>query len=141
MADDLGVRYLLEGSVRRQVDDLRITAQLVDTRDQTYLWSETYRGTLSDVFEIQEKVANKIVTALELKLSPYEEEILKQRRTENTRAYQLYLQGRFFGTREAKKDFKLRLSILKRRSRSTISMPKHGLESPTPIAFWLSSEP
>ena len=96
MAEVLGVRYLLEGSVRRHEDDLRISAQLIDTEDQAYLWSETYRGTIRDVFEIQEKVATEIVGALKVTLSPGEEEILKKRFTDNTEAYQLYLQGRFF---------------------------------------------
>ncbi len=95
-ADELGVQYLLEGSVRRQGKDLRITAQLIDTINETYLWSETYRGTIEDIFEIQEKVATEIVEALEVRLSPDEKEILHKRSTENTEAYQLYLQGRFF---------------------------------------------
>lgn len=92
----LGVRYLLEGSVRRHGDDLRISAQLVDTSNQSYAWSESYRGTIKDIFEIQERVATEIVTALEVRLSPGEEELLRKRYTENTEAYQLYLQGRFF---------------------------------------------
>jgi serine/threonine protein kinase/Tfp pilus assembly protein PilF len=96
MADALDAQYLLEGSVRRQGKDLRITAQLVDTDNQAYLWSETYRGTIKDVFEIQEKVATEIVLALQLRLSPDEKQILGKRYTENTEAYQLYLQGRFF---------------------------------------------
>ncbi len=96
IAECLGVRYLLEGSVRRHEDALRISAQLVDSVNQAYLWSETYRGTLSDVFEIQEKVATEIAGALEVTLSPSEEKNLRKRFTENTEAYQRYLQGRFF---------------------------------------------
>ena len=96
IAEVLRVRYLLEGSVRKHGDDLRISAQLIDTLDQAYLWSETYSGTIRDVFEIQEKVATEIVGALEVTLSPGEKEILKKRFTDNTEAYQLYLQGRFF---------------------------------------------
>jgi serine/threonine protein kinase/Tfp pilus assembly protein PilF len=95
-ADDLGVQYLLEGSVRRQGKDLRITAQLIDTMHDVYLWAETYRGTIEDIFDIQEKVAGEIVQALQLRLSSDEKEILKKRFTKNTEAYQLYLQGRFF---------------------------------------------
>ena len=102
IADDLGARYLLEGSVRRHRDDLRITTQLVDSSDQTYIWSETYRGTLDDVFEIQEKVATEIASALQVKLSPDEKRNLGKRYTENTEAYQLYLQGDTSGTKEAK---------------------------------------
>ena len=96
IAETLRVRYLLEGSVRRHGDDLRISTQLVDSVDQAYLWSETYRGTISDIFEIQEKVALEIAEALEVTLSSSEEANLKKRFTDNTEAYQLYLQGRFF---------------------------------------------
>ncbi|NNE98321.1 MAG: protein kinase [Pyrinomonadaceae bacterium] len=96
MADVLRVRYLLEGSVRRNKDDLRISAQLVDTKNQAYLWSDTFSGTIRDIFEIQEKVATEIAGALEVTLSPVEQENLKKRFTENTEAYQLYLQGRYF---------------------------------------------
>ncbi len=95
-ADDLGVQYLLEGSVRRQGKDLRITAQLIDAMHDVYLWAETYRGTIEDIFDIQEKVAGEIVQALQLRLSSDEKQILKKRFTKNTEAYQLYLQGRFF---------------------------------------------
>lgn len=95
-ANDLGVQYLLEGSVRRQGKDLRITAQLIDTMHDVYLWAETYRGTIEDIFDIQEKVAGEIVQALQLRLSSDEKQILKKRFTKNTEAYQLYLQGRFF---------------------------------------------
>ncbi len=105
-ADDLGVQYLLEGSVRRQGNDLRITAQLVDTKHQAYLWSETYRGTIKDIFEIQEKVATEIVRALEVRLSPDEQQNLKKRFTENTEAYQLYLQGRFFWNKRSEEGLK-----------------------------------
>ena len=106
MAGDLGVQYLLEGSVRRHGKDLRITAQLIDTNYDTYLWSETYRGTLEDIFEIQEKVATEIVLALEVRLSPDEKQNLKKRYTENTEAYQLYLQGRFFWNKRSEEGMK-----------------------------------
>ena len=96
VAQELGVQYLLDGSVRRHGNDLRITAQLVDTTRDLYLWAETYRGTLEDIFEIQEKVAAMIVTGLKISLSPDEQQNLKRRYTDNTEAYQLYLQGRFF---------------------------------------------
>jgi serine/threonine-protein kinase len=95
-ARDLGVQYLLEGSVRRQGKNLRITTQLIDAMHDVYLWAETYRGTLEDIFEIQEKVAAEIVQTLQLHLSPVERQNLRKRFTENTEAYQLYLQGRFF---------------------------------------------
>ena len=58
---ELNVDYVLEGSVRKAGSDLRITAQLIDTRDDAHLWAEKYRGTLEDVFEIQETVSRNIV--------------------------------------------------------------------------------
>lgn len=105
-ADELGVQYLLDGGVRRHGKDLRITAQLIDTGNDSYLWSETYRGTLQDIFEIQEKVATEIVRALQVRLSPNEKQNLKKRYTENTEAYQLYLQGRFFWNKRSEDGMK-----------------------------------
>jgi len=105
-ASDLGVQYLLEGSVRRQGRDLRITAQLIDALRDVYVWSETYRGTIADIFDIQEKVAVEIVQALQLRLSPDEKQNLKKRFTENTGAYQLYLQGRFFWNKRSEQGLK-----------------------------------
>ncbi len=105
-ANDLGVKYLLEGSVRRHGNDLRITAQLIDAMRDVYLWVETYRGTMEDIFDIQEKVAAEIVQALQLRLSSDEEQILKKRFTENTEAYQLYLQGRFFWNKRSEEGLK-----------------------------------
>jgi TolB-like protein/Flp pilus assembly protein TadD len=105
-ANDLGVQYLLEGSVRRYGSDLRITAQLVDALRDEYIWAETYRGTMKDIFDIQEKVAAEIAQALQLRLSPAEKQNLKKRPTENTGAYQLYLQGRFFWNKRSEEGLK-----------------------------------
>jgi len=106
IAGQFNVRYLLEGSVRRHGNDLRITAQLVDAINQVYLWADTYRGTIDDVFEIQEKVAGQIVDALSVRLSPDEREVLRKRYTDNTEAYQLYLQGRFFWNKRSEEALK-----------------------------------
>jgi serine/threonine-protein kinase len=95
VAAELSVQYILEGSVRKFGDHLRITAQLIDAFQDAHLWAETYRGTMEDVFDIQEKVAQEIAGALRLHLTPGENRELKKRYTENTEAYQLYLQGRF----------------------------------------------
>lgn len=99
---DLGVEYLLRGSVRKHGSDLRITTQLIDVHDEAYLWAETYKGTIDDIFDIQETVASKIVGALKVQLTPTEERTLKRRSTQNTEAYQLYLQGRFFWNKRNK---------------------------------------
>ena len=96
IAAELGVQFVLEGSVRKHGSDLRITTQLVDADQDTSLWGETYNGTMDQIFDIQENVATRIVKALRVRLTPDEKRNLKHRGTENTEAYQLYLKGRFF---------------------------------------------
>lgn len=88
--------YIMEGSVRRQGNDLRITAQFVDAIRDEHLWADNYRGTADDIFDIQEKVAEKIVGALRVKLTGEEKNNLQKRYTESNEAYHLYLKGRFF---------------------------------------------
>jgi serine/threonine-protein kinase len=96
IASDLGVQYLLDGSVRKSGTDLRITTQLIDANQDAYLWAENYNGTMGQIFDFQESVASRIVKALKLRLTPGERKNLKRRPTENTEAYQLYLKGRYF---------------------------------------------
>ena len=91
---DLGVRYVLEGSVRRAGSSLRITAQLIDAATDTQLWSEKYGGTMDDVFEVQERVSREIVRALGISLTSDEDRRLAHRSIENVRAFELYLQAR-----------------------------------------------
>ncbi|MCI0329891.1 MAG: protein kinase [candidate division Zixibacteria bacterium] len=106
IAAELGVQYVLEGSVRKQGNDLRITAQLIDASRDAHLWAEKYGGKLEDVFAIQEKVAGQIVDALKLTLSPQEQKILEKRQTENTEAYELYLKGRFWWNKRTEEGMK-----------------------------------
>src|SRR5687768_1864771 len=96
ISNETGATYIMEGSVRTHGNTLRITAQFVDAIHDRHLWAETYRGTLDDVFDIQEKVSANIVEALLIHLSDEEKNTFQKRQTENTEAYQLYLQGRFF---------------------------------------------
>ncbi|MGZ5135350.1 MAG: tetratricopeptide repeat protein, partial [Flavitalea sp.] len=91
--------YILEGSVRKSGNDLRITAQFIDARRDIHLWADTYRGMVQDVFEIQDNVSAKIVEALRMQLTHDEKNNLQKRFTVNTEAYQLYLQGRYFWVR------------------------------------------
>jgi serine/threonine protein kinase/Flp pilus assembly protein TadD len=93
---ELGVRYIMEGSVRKFKDDLRISVQFIDVSKGTQLWGETYKGKLADVFDIQEKVSKEIVEALMLKLSPVEKVELSKRPTLNAEAFDCYLRGRNF---------------------------------------------
>jgi TolB-like protein/Flp pilus assembly protein TadD len=90
----LGVRYLLQGSVRRSGGQLRISAQLIDAANDQHLWSDTYDGTLDDVFAIQERLARVIVEALQLQLSTPETKGLTERAIPNLAAYECYLRAR-----------------------------------------------
>lgn len=94
--EETNATYILEGSVRKHGNNLRITAQFIDAVSDVHLWANTYTGTLDDIFEIQEKVSSKIVEALRIQLTSGEKDTLLRRYTENSEAYQLYLQGRFF---------------------------------------------
>jgi len=90
---DLGVRYLLDGSVRRAGEQVRVSAQLVDGETGRILWSEDFNGSLEDVFAMQEKTALEIAERLDLELSPEEQRDVQKRSTENVAAYDAYLRG------------------------------------------------
>ena len=96
---ELGVRYVLEGSVRKAGDRVRVTAQLIDGANAGHLWAERYDGDLSDIFAIQDEVTAKIVTALELKLTTEEKTHLEHRGTDNIEAYDTALMGRMASLR------------------------------------------
>jgi TolB-like protein/class 3 adenylate cyclase len=91
---ELGVATILEGSVRRQGDRVRIAAQLNESRTDAHIWADTYDRGLEDIFAIQTEVASQIASALQVSLSPGEQARISGRRTENGEAYELYLQGR-----------------------------------------------
>lgn len=93
IARELGVGYVLEGSVRRAGNSLRITAQLIEANTDVHLWAQNYSGTLEDVFDMQEQVSRAIVHALELRLSPAEEGRLAARPLPNAAAYDAYLRA------------------------------------------------
>jgi serine/threonine protein kinase/tetratricopeptide (TPR) repeat protein len=93
IARELDVRYVLEGSVRKAGNSLRITAQLIDAANDAHVWAEKYSGTLDDVFDVQEKVSRSIVAALRLKLTPEESRKIAERPIDNVAAYQCYLRA------------------------------------------------
>src|SRR4029078_1417353 len=98
-AKQLGAPYVLEGSLRRSGDRLRITTQLVDSHSGYPVWSERYDREMKDVFEVQDEIARKIAEALRIKLSPREQEALAAKPTDNLQAYDLYLRGRRYARR------------------------------------------
>ncbi len=90
---ELGVRYVLEGSVRRSDSQVRITAQLIDTTQGQHLWSERYDRPLKDIFAVQDEIRQQIVFALKVKLTPEEQARFKLAPTSNLEAYDYYLRG------------------------------------------------
>jgi len=93
VARDLGVRYVLEGSVRKAGNQVRINAQLIDATTGEHIWADRYDGTYEDVFLLQDKVTSNIVTTLAVKLTEGEQDQIRQIETENTEAYDTFLKG------------------------------------------------
>ena len=93
IAAELGVQTVLEGSVRRVADQVRITVQLIDAGSADHLWAETYDRRLDDILAVQGEVAYQVARALEARLTSGEELDLARRPTENLDGYQLYLRG------------------------------------------------
>jgi adenylate cyclase len=93
VAEELGVRYVLEGSVRRADNEIRINAQLIDAMTGRHLWAERYDGTMSKVFALQDQITHKIVSALEVKLTVGEKEQVGKRGPDNVEAYNAVLEG------------------------------------------------
>ena len=94
IAREVNVQYVLEGSVRKAGNNLRITAQLIDATTDVHLWADKYMGTLDDIFDIQEKVSRAIVDALKVKLTKKESSQIAERPIDNLQAYELYLKAR-----------------------------------------------
>lgn len=93
---ELGVNTVLEGSVQRSGDYIKVTARLIAVADGGSLWAGTFNEKFTNVFEVQDAIAQKVATALALHLSREEQKRLTKRYTESPEAYQLYLQGRFY---------------------------------------------
>ncbi len=94
VAATLGVDHVLEGSVRKAGNRVRITAQLIDGKAGDHLWADRYDRDLTDIFEIQDEISKEIVRALKIKLLPEEAQAIETRGTENAQAYNLYLMAR-----------------------------------------------
>ncbi len=90
----LGVRYLLEGTVRKSSDQVRINVHLIDSTTGFQVWADDFTGQMKDVFSLQEQTALKIAQALNLNLSPQETKAIQQRYTQNPQAYEAFLLGR-----------------------------------------------
>jgi adenylate cyclase len=94
VARKLGVTHVLEGSVRKAGDRVRVTAQLIDGKSGGHVWAERYDRDLTDIFAIQDEISKAIVAALKVQLLPSEKKAIEQRGTTNVEAYNLYLMAR-----------------------------------------------
>ena len=93
VAEELGIRYVLEGSVRKSGDKLRITAQLIDAISGHHLWAERYDRDLKDIFAVQDELTKKIITAMQVELTEGEQARVASRGTNNLEAYLKYLEA------------------------------------------------
>jgi len=100
VGQQLGATFVLEGTIRRAGNRLRITAQLVEVATRHSVWAERYDRQIEDVFAIQDEIARSIAQALRITLTPQEERIIGIKPTENTQAYDFYLRGRSYTRRE-----------------------------------------
>jgi serine/threonine protein kinase/tetratricopeptide (TPR) repeat protein len=106
IGQQLHVNNLLEGSIRKAGNKLRITAQLISVANGFHLWSETYEREIQGVFAIQDEISQAIVSALKIKLTGEQGTQLTKRYTENTEAYQLYLKGRYYWNKRTEEGMK-----------------------------------
>ncbi len=114
IADELNVATILEGSVRRSGDQVRIVAQLIDAKNDEHLWTETYDREMRQIFAIQSEVAHQIGAALEARLSPREEQLLSQQPTESLEAYTFYLKSRHHFLKYTREDMEEGVSLAKK---------------------------
>src|SRR5210317_15590 len=91
---ELQVDHILEGSVRKSGDRIRVTAQLIEVNTDTHLWSETYTRQLDDIFAVQDEIAQAIVSALKVTLTGNDQAAIQSRTTSSVEAYNKYLLGR-----------------------------------------------
>jgi TolB-like protein/class 3 adenylate cyclase/Tfp pilus assembly protein PilF len=108
----LGAAHLLEGSVRKAGNKVRIAAQLVSADDGSHLWADTYERTLEDIFAVQDDIAGQVVKALRVTL--LKDDLAAPEQQQNIEAYNLFLQGRYFSQRQSPEDSKRAIPYLQR---------------------------
>ncbi|MGH6993235.1 MAG: tetratricopeptide repeat protein, partial [Caulobacteraceae bacterium] len=112
LAQQLGVSHVLEGSVRKSGDRVRITAQLIDGAAGRHIWAERYDRDLTDIFTLQDEISEAIVSALKLRLLPEEKAAIERRGTASSKAYDLYLMARQHLTTANHGDFRVAEAIV-----------------------------
>jgi TolB-like protein/Flp pilus assembly protein TadD len=105
IARELGVAAILEGSVRKMENNVRITVQLINAKTDNHLWSETYDRDISELFKIQSEVAQAVARELKAVITPEAKQLIEKRPTTNMEAYEAYLNGRFYLSKGTEKNF------------------------------------
>jgi adenylate cyclase len=113
IAKALGVRYVLEGSVRRSGTEVRVNAQLIDATTGGHVWADRYDGDMKNIFGLQDKVTSNVVTALAVELTKDDKERVARRGTENTEAYDVFLKGWQHYLRQTPEDFRAAIDYFK----------------------------
>jgi TolB-like protein/Flp pilus assembly protein TadD len=106
IAQQLGVANILEGSVQKANDQVRVNVQLINALTDAHLWADTYDRKLTDIFAVETEIAQAVADVLQAKLTGSEQHVIAARPTENTEAHQLYLKGRFFWNKRTGNDLK-----------------------------------
>jgi len=106
IAKQLGVSNILEGSVQKVADQVRVSVQLINATSDAHLWAEIYDRKLTDIFAVESDIAKTIAETLRAKLTGSEEQMMSMKPTENTQAYELYLKGRFFWNKRTGADLR-----------------------------------
>src|SRR6266536_3534064 len=106
IAQQLGVANILEGSVQKANDQVRVNVQLINALTDAHLWADTYDRKLTDIFAVETEIAKTVADVLQAKLTGSEQHVIAARPTENTEAHQLYLKGRFFWNKRTGNDLK-----------------------------------
>jgi TolB-like protein/Tfp pilus assembly protein PilF len=106
IAQQLGVANILEGSVQKANDQVRVNVQLINALTDAHLWADTYDRKLNDIFAVETEIAKTVADVLQAKLTGSEQHVIAARPTDNTEAHQLYLKGRFFWNKRTGNDLK-----------------------------------
>jgi len=124
IAKQLGVAHILEGSVQKAGDQVRVNVQLVNGLNDAHLWADTYDRELNDIFAVESEIAKTIANTLQAKLSGSEQHAIAARPTENAEAHQLYLKGRFFWNKRTGNDLKKSIDYFEQ---AIAADPNYGL--------------
>src|SRR2546423_4891196 len=106
IARQLGVAHILEGSVQKANDQVRVNVQLINALTDAHLWADTYDRKLTDIFAVETEIAKAVADVLQAKLTGSEQHVIAARPTANSEAHQLYLKGRFFWNKRTGSDLK-----------------------------------